>query len=782
MGDDFRDAGLDRSRDTGLLETLLANTPDFVYFKDSERRYVRASRPFEALLGRSQDEIVGRRDEDLFPPEVAAKGAEDDRRVIEEGTSLINRLEGTEDPDGRMVWVLTTKVPWRDADGGVLGLFGISRDITDSILAENAFKADTEMTNAALDAQRDTFFIFEPGTGKAVRWNRAFREISGYSDDEIADLPAPESYYSPEDLERAAAFTSEVMQREYGTIELQLICKDGRKIPTEYRVSVLRDEEDEPRYLISIGRDISDRIRADEALRVNRNRLARFMDSATDSFHLLDADLRLIDINERALSRIREVDSQVRDKESVVGKSLLDIYPFLRGTDEEARFRKVLETRQPEAYDTFAEHPIHGTVYMAVKIFMVDDDLGLIATDISDRKRAEEQRLNLERQVQHSQKLESLGVLAGGIAHDFNNILVSIRGYADLALQKLSDGAAERDYINEVITGAERATELANQMLAYSGKGRSEVRMINLNELVREMAGLLQVSTAKKSALKYDFADGMPAIEGDSTQVRQVIMNLITNASESIGDESGIITVTTGIARRDGADSADDQTAHDEPGQEFVYLQVTDTGCGMDESTRQKMFEPFFTTKFAGRGLGMAAVYGIVRGHGGSIEVRSEVNEGTSVKVLFPVSAGRAADEPESPGTDVRKKDAWSAAGTALVVDDEESVRGLARAMLELMGFEVLEAADGREAIDVFRANLDDISVVVLDLTMPRMDGEECFHALHELNSDIPVILSSGYSEQEITERLADLSIRGFIQKPYGYETMRSAIRDALEA
>ncbi len=778
MGDELKDAGLDRSRDTGLLETLLENTPDYVYFKDKERRYVRASRPFETLLGRTQDEIVGQRDEDLFPQEVAMEGANDDLRVIEEGAALVNKLEGTEDPSGKMVWVLTTKVPWHDVDGNIQGLFGISRDITDHVMAEDSFKAETEMTNAALDAQLDTFFVFEPGTGRAVRWNRAFREVSGYTDEEISELPAPASYYSPEDLERANAFMTYVMEHEYGTIELQLICKDGNRIPTEYRVSVLRDENDDPRYLISIGRDISERKQSNEALRVQRERLARFMDSATDSFHLLDSELRLIDINERALSRIREVDNRVRSKESVVGRSLLDIYPFLRGSDEEARLRKVLKTKQPDNYDTFAEHPVHGTVYMAVKIFMVDEGLGLIATDISDRKHAEEQRLDLERQVQHSQKLESLGVLAGGIAHDFNNILVSIRGYADLALQELSAGAAERDYIEEVIVGAQRATELANQMLAYSGKGPSEVQPIDLNEIVEEMAGLLQVSTSKKSVLKYDLADNLPAIDGDSTQVRQVIMNLITNASESIGDESGVITVSTSMARHHGAETADGAVAQTES--DCVCLEVSDTGCGMDEATRQKMFEPFYTTKFAGRGLGMAAVYGIVRGHGGSIDVRSEVDEGTSIKVLFPVSASRASEESESSSSDLPTEDSWTGTGTALVVDDEESVRKLAKTMIELMGFEVLEAADGHEAIEVFQGNLDTVRFVILDLTMPRMDGEECFHALCKLKSDVRVILSSGYSEQEITERLADLSIRGFIQKPYGFDTMKAKIREAL--
>jgi PAS domain S-box-containing protein len=631
---------------------MLANAPDFVYFKDRERRFVCASRPFEALLGRSQSEILGKRDEDLFPPEVASQTLEDDRRVIEEGMALVNKLEGAEDPDGKMVWVLTSKIPWRDADGRVLGLFGISRNVTD-------------------------------------------------------------------------------------------------------------------------------RVEAEDMLRVERERLARFMDSATDSFHLLDSKLRVIEINETAMARIREVESPVRSKDDVIGRSLLDVYPFLRGGSDEARFREVLSTGEPLTYDSSAVHPLRGKVHMTVKLFKVGDDLGLIGTDISDRKRAEEERLNLERQVQHSQKLESLGVLAGGIAHDFNNILVSILGHADLALNEMPAGAAGRNHVDEIIVGARRAKDLTTQMLAYSGKGRFELRPIDLSEFVKEMVDLLQVSTSKKALLQYHFAEDLPAIRGDTTQVRQVIMNLITNASEAIGDRNGVITVTTGVTRRDCARPRDSQSAEHEAEREYVYLEVTDNGCGMDEDTRHKMFEPFYTTKFAGRGLGMAAVQGILRGHEGFIEVRSQVDEGTTVKVLFPAAIEQAVVTGSS-SADVTGEELWQGTGSVLVVDDEESVRGLARQVLELLGFQVLEAGDGKNAIEIFRENLESIRLVILDLTMPKMGGEECFRALRELKSDVPVILSSGYSEQETSDRVAGLGIRGFIQKPYRMATMRSKVRQAL--
>ena len=787
MTDDLKNAERDRSSGTGdiagtdprLLETLLAKSPDFVFFKDLDRRYVRVSRAFEDLLGRTENEILGKRDEDLFPPQVASEGAEDDRQVIDDGIPLVNRLEGAEDADGNMVWVLTTKTPWQDADGTVLGLFGIARDITDRVVAEDALRDETDFTRAALDAQLDTFFVFEFGTGRAVRWNRAFREVSGYTEREIAELPAPDSYYSSADLERAKAFIPEVVKRGSGMIELQLICKDGTRIPTEYKVSVLNDDNGEPRYIISIGRDVSERRRADRALRVHRERLARFMDSATDSFHLVDSDLCVIEINETALARIREAVDEVRVKEDVIGRSLLDIYPFLRGGSEEARFREVLRTGEPLTWDYSAEHPKRGTVHMTTQLFMVGDDLGLIATDISDRKQAEEERLSLERQVQQSQKLESLGVLAGGIAHDFNNILVPILGYADLALTEMAAGAPGRDRIEGIILGARRAKDLIAQMLAYSGKGSFELQPVDLNQFVREMVDLLRVSVSKKCALKYDFAERLPEIEGDTAQVRQIIMNLIINASEAMGDGDGVITIATGATQQ--TDAFDDQLTEPVCESGYVYLEVTDTGCGMDDATHAKMFEPFFSTKFTGRGLGMSAVQGIVRRHRGAIEVKTKTGAGTTVRVLFPADHEQRERTANGDAAETEDK-AWHGSGTVLVVDDERPVRALASTMLELMGFEVLEAEDGREAIRVFRDNLETVRAVLLDLTMPRMDGEECYAALRELKSDVRVILSSGYSEHEILDRFSGLGIRGFIQKPYDVATMRSKIREVLES
>jgi len=408
-----------------------------------------------------------------------------------------------------------------------------------------------------------------------------------------------------------------------------------------------------------------------------------------------------------------------------------------------------------------------------------------VASNITDRKRAEEQRLGLERQVQYAQKLESLGVLAGGIAHDFNNLLMVILGNTDLALDELSPHAPARENIREVEKAAKRAAELSKQMLAYSGKGRFVVEPIDLNEFVEEMGHLLEVSISKKAVLKYNFADNLPPIDGDATQIRQIIMNLITNASEAIGDKSGVIALSTGAMECDRT-YLDDvheilRAGLDEPLPEslYVYIEVADTGCGMDSETVKKIFDPFFTTKFTGRGLGMAAVLGIVRGHGGAINIYSEPGKGTTFKVLFP-----AGESPEN-GAVIQRRDtsaseAWKARGTVLIADDEETVRAVGKQMLGRMGFEVLTAADGREAVEVFGDHADEIDCVLLDLTMPHMDGEQAFRQLRRLRPDVVVILCSGYNEQDATQRFAGKGLAGFIQKPYNMAALREKLMQVL--
>ncbi len=399
----------------------------------------------------------------------------------------------------------------------------------------------------------------------------------------------------------------------------------------------------------------------------------------------------------------------------------------------------------------------------------------VVATDMSERKRLADQEARLQAQIQQSQKLESLGLLAGGVAHDFNNLLMGVLGNASLVLMHMGPSSPHYEHLKGIEASARRAAELCQQMLAYSGKGRFVVQPIDVSEVVLGTVRLLEASIPKHVTLKLDCVPSDRAVEADTVQLRQIVMNLVLNAADAIGERRGMITIRTGALHCDadylGSTFFDDKL---EPGH-YAFIEISDNGCGMDKATRAQMFDPFFSTKSHGRGLGLAAVLGIVRGHRGAIKVYSEVAAGTSLKVILPVSslpAQRFEHTPVSLRSPLQ--------GRVLIIDDEPMILGIAREILEHAGFEVITANDGEEGLTKFRDN-PDTRLVLLDLTMPRMSGDEVFRELRKLRPSVRVLLSSGYNEQDTTSRFAGKGLAGFIQKPYGAEQLVEAVRSVLK-
>ena len=395
--------------------------------------------------------------------------------------------------------------------------------------------------------------------------------------------------------------------------------------------------------------------------------------------------------------------------------------------------------------------------------------------DITDRKRAEQERLSLERQMLHTQKLESLGVLAGGIAHDFNNLLTAILANLNLAESGLPEASPVRAKLKATERAALKAAELTRQMLAYSGKGTFVVKTHDLNQVVREMTHLMQASIAKKISLHFALEEGLPLMEADGAQIQQIILNLVTNASDAIGDKSGVIRIATHSWQIDEAFLARVLPGQGvEPGL-FTVLEVGDSGDGMTPEIQAKMFDPFFTTKPTGHGLGLSAIQGILKGHHAGMRVYSERGRGTNFHLYFPSSSLPLAVVPDhSHSADV------TFSGLALLVDDESDIVEVAAQALMLLGFEVETAPDGLAAMDLFSLRPEAFRVALLDLTMPRMDGRECFHALRRIRPDLPVILCSGFSEQESVKELFGEGLAGFIQKPYTLTMLRAAFAEAL--
>jgi PAS domain S-box-containing protein len=545
---------------------------------------------------------------------------------------------------------------------------------------------------------------------------------------------------------------------------------DGKKILLDTVKTPLKDLDGTLYGLVGISRNITERKQTEEALASSERFLKTIIDSEPECIKMLDINGNLLMMNPAGLVMIG-ADSFEQVKGESVCPLITEPYRETFIAQIKQVFQGVPGTLEFEIIGLRGRHvwlETHAVPFRNEHGEIVS--LLAITRDVTERKRAENERIHLERQILHAQKLDSLGVLAGGIAHDFNNILTSIIGNADLALMRINPESPAIDNLHSIEKASVRAADLAKQMLAYSGKGKFVISNHDINGLLEEMLHILQVSISKKAVLRLNLTRPLPPVEADATQLRQIIMNLVINASEAIGDKSGVIAITTGCMDCDRSYLKDVWLDENIGDGLYVFIEIADTGCGMSKDTLAKLFDPFFTTKFTGRGLGMAAVLGIVRGHKGAVKVYSEQGKGSAFKILLPASG-----KPVEIFNHDSQNDHWKGSGTVLLVDDEETVRGIGTEMLKELGFNVVTANDGREAIEAYKAGTD-FSYVILDLTMPHMDGEQCFRELRILNPDIKVIMSSGFSELEVTQKFVGKGLAGFIQKPYKLSVLREGI------
>ncbi len=448
-------------------------------------------------------------------------------------------------------------------------------------------------------------------------------------------------------------------------------------------------------------------------------------------------------------------------------------------TEFSALLNKVKDSIQIELRLVSKNGGVHWSLaYARLQTTSEGEPLGIFGTlmDITERKRVEEERLSLERKMLESQKLESLGVMAGGIAHDFNNLLVSIMGNAELAQMDLPPDSPAAETIKQIELAAQRAADLTRQMLAYSGKGQFVMQQLDFNQVIDSMSELIKAPLNRKTNLEFNLAQNLPKIEADENQLRQLILNLIVNAAEAVGENEGFIKLTTQLVKADYNYLAKTLKRPDLQVGNYVLFEVTDSGSGMDEETLAKIFDPFFTTKFTGRGLGLSAVQGIVRGHKGTLHIESEVNKGTVFKVLLPCANISDATSPNNLSNGDRPKDD----SRILIVDDDELLCKVTSRMLQKMGFSVLVASDGRAGVELYSENLNEIDCILLDLTMPNMNGEEALRRIRALKSTVRVVLMSGYDEKEAISRFGNNGAIDFLQKPYNSKELHEKIKKAL--
>ncbi len=387
---------------------------------------------------------------------------------------------------------------------------------------------------------------------------------------------------------------------------------------------------------------------------------------------------------------------------------------------------------------------------------------------------SELERRTLELRFAQIKKLESLGVLAGGIAHDFNNLLTSVLGNTDLALAHLPPSSPARAHLKHIEYAAQRAADLTRQMLAYSGRGQFLIRPVCLGEITRSKLATIHASLPARASFDCDLADGLPRIDGDFDQLAQLLMHIVANAIEAVAAcGGGAIRLRTDACYCTRADLANTFLDDHLPEGQYVCLDVADTGCGMSPETKDRMFEPFFSTKFTGRGLGLAAALGILRGHRGAVRVTSEIGKGTTMRMFFPSRDQDQRHEslPE-PSPAPRQQ--------VLVIDDEETVRSVAKTILERVGFGVVTAPTGAEGLARFREHGGDFCVVLLDMRLPLVDGQPVFDALLKTRPDARIVLSSGFLQEEAMETCNDPRMAGYLQKPYRFEELVECVRNVV--
>ncbi|HZU53826.1 MAG TPA: PAS domain S-box protein [Holophagaceae bacterium] len=644
-------------------------------------------------------------------------------------------------------------------------MISVFTDLTHRMEMERAVRESEERFRLISQQTGQLIYDFDIATGLA-RWAGPMQAMLGLEDGLVIDVMAWGKRVHPEDHDR-----------EYGNLmrgietlqpvltEYRIRREDGVYIPVEDHGVFLPGTDGKAARMVGTVRDISERYAAAQAVRESEERYRSVIEQAQDMIFLVDLDTRSIIQANQSFHRILGYAPS-----ALPGLSL---YALVEGSKDSVDRNLGLVSKGGNAAigRRVYRHADGTTRDVEVTGSMLrsggQNIMVAMARDISER-------LATERALQQSQKLESLGILAGGIAHDFNNLLTAMMGNLSLAQLKSHASSPSWPYLDALEKTLQKAADLTRQMLAYSGKGRFVTKVVDLNEAVEEMTHLLSVSISKNISLRFDLGKGLPPLEADPVQLQQVVMNLVTNASDAIGDKEGAIRIATSLVELEPGRIAQDFPSQAvEPGPHLI-LEVTDTGCGMDGVTLQRIFEPFFTTKVKGRGLGLSAMLGILRGHRAGIRITSTPGQGTAFRIYFPAKTGAVAEEPAlAPSLDLQPS------GAALVVDDEPGIRESAVELLRILGFStVFEASDGAEALEIFKARSREISLVFMDLTMPRMNGREAFRALRAIDPAIPVILSSGFDEE--AGLAGDERPSAFLQKPYRFAQLRSTVMQAL--
>ncbi|MCU1260910.1 MAG: Chemotaxis protein methyltransferase CheR [Bryobacterales bacterium] len=608
--------------------------------------------------------------------------------------------------------------------------------------------------------------------------NPAYCEMVGYTERELLHMSALELTH-PDDRAVTYGVMRELLagKPRVTGVEERYVTRAGGVVWTRVSASIARDKQGQAMSYVAAVENTTERKANEEARAALTRELERMnailntvFDKAPVGLGVWDRELRFVRINQ-ALAAMNGI-----PMESHIGRTIQELLPDLEPVVARL-FRHVLETGEAlinrEVSGITPADPGRlrhwNTSYFPIRLEGEIAGAGVVCEEITEKKSSEER-------MRQMAKLESIGVLAGGIAHDFNNLLTGILGNASLLAADMPHDAPGIALVHGVMHAGERAADLTRQLLAYAGKGRFVVQPLDVSAMVKEIAGLIDVSGGRNVELVLNLAPDLPVVEADHGQLQQIIMNLAINAAEAIGEGcTGTLTISTGLQTVDESTP----TSHFVPGKietgRYVSIEVRDTGSGMDAQTLSRIFDPFFTTKFMGRGLGLSAVLGIIGSHRGGMKVSSIPGQGSVFQVLLPAGP----DRPARPAA-VQEKSSLMSNGTVLVVDDEAVVRQMARVILERYGYTVMSADDGARGVALFREHVAEIDVVLLDMTMPVLSGEDALREMQKIAPDVNVVLSSGHSETEAVRRFAGYGLAGFIQKPYTAAQLAEKVKSVL--
>ncbi|MEN6319050.1 MAG: PAS domain S-box protein [Syntrophaceae bacterium] len=743
------------------FQQVAQSSQDWIWETDRDGRYTYSSQAVKYILDYEPDEIIGKHYYDLFVPEERGALTQTFRGFFDRRESFFRVMNKRAHRCGHEVFVESTGVPLFDAKGNIVGYRGTNRDITERKKAEEALSESETRYRTIFETTGSAMMIIEEDTTISLI-NTEFEKMTGYSKEELEGKRSWTEFVLEEDLPRMKEYhrlrriDPNAVPTNY---EFRLIDKEGRIRDAYLAVTI---QPGTNRSVASIL-DITDRKKAEEALRFTQFSV----DHISDSIFWITRDAHFFNVNAAACRKL------VYTRDEMLSLTVHDIHPAFTHDvwethwEELKKFGSVtLESTHRRKDGTFYPVEINANF---LEVEGKEYNVAFIR-DITERKKAEEEKEKLEKGLIQAQKMEAIGTLAGGIAHDFNNLLMGIQGYASLMLLGTDKNHPNYHRLKTIVDQAKSGADLTAQLLGFARAGRYEIRSINLNEIVKSTLTMFG-RTKKEVLIHQKYQEDLWPVEVDGGQIEQVLLNLYVNAWQAMPEGGDLTLETENVILDEGYVKHFSVISG-----KYVKISVTDTGSGMDKKTQERIFEPFFTTKEMGRGtgLGLATVYGIIKGHRGIINVYSEIGQGTTFTIYLPASEKEVTQERLAPEELVKGHE------TILIIDDEDIIIEVTRDILESLDYKILVAQSGREAIEIYTAHKDEIALVILDMIMPDMSGGETFDRLKKINPDIKVILSSGYSLKGQAIRIMEKGCYAFIQKPFSFTSLSQKIRDIL--